>query len=149
MFALVTGVQTCALPISQLPEDERIALAQLTRDIHAPLANRLGIWQLKWELEDLAFRHLDPDTYRRIPRLLDDKRTGRERYIAHATPTLRDALAAQGVDAAVAGRRKHIYSIWLKMRMRSEEHTSELQSPMRTSYASFCSTTTTKTTTER
>src|SRR3546814_20223669 len=66
---------------AQLPEDERIALAQLTRDIHAPLANRLGIWQLKWELEDLAFRHLDPDTYRRIAPLLDDKRTGRERYI--------------------------------------------------------------------
>src|SRR3546814_14950417 len=70
---------------AHLPEDERIALAQLTRDIHAPLANRLGIWQLKWELEDLAFRHLDPDTYRRIARLLDDKRTGRERYIAQVT----------------------------------------------------------------
>src|SRR3546814_497707 len=92
------------------------ALAQLTRDIHAPLANRLGIWQLKWELEDLAFRHLDPDTYRRIARLLDDKRTGRERYIAQVTATLRDALAAQGVDAEVAGRPKHIYSIWKKMR---------------------------------
>src|SRR3546814_20693310 len=92
------------------------ALAQLTRDIHAPLANRLGIWQLKWELEDLAFRHLDPDTYRRIARLLDDKRTGRERYIAQVTATLRDALAAQGVDAEVAGRPKHIQIIWKTMR---------------------------------
>jgi GTP pyrophosphokinase len=64
-----------------LPEDERIALARLTRDIHAPLANRLGIWQLKWELEDLAFRHLEPDTYKRIARLLDEKRGVRERYI--------------------------------------------------------------------
>jgi len=99
-----------------LPEDERIALAQLTRDIHAPLANRLGIWQLKWELEDLAFRYLDPDTYRRIARLLDDKRVGRERYIEQVTATLREALAAQGIEADVAGRPKHIYSIWKKMR---------------------------------
>ncbi len=100
---------------ARLPEDERRALAQLTRDIHAPLANRLGIWQLKWELEDLAFRHLDPDTYRRIARLLDDKRAGRERYIAQVTRALGEALAAQGVDAEVAGRPKHIYSIWKKM----------------------------------
>ncbi|MGH8087592.1 MAG: HD domain-containing protein, partial [Stenotrophomonas sp.] len=55
----------------RLPEEERRALAQLTRDIHAPLANRLGIWQLKWELEDLAFRHLEPETYRRIAREVD------------------------------------------------------------------------------
>jgi GTP pyrophosphokinase len=98
-----------------LPEEERRALAQLTRDIHAPLANRLGIWQLKWELEDLAFRYLDPDTYRRIARLLDDKRAGRERYIAQVIATLGDALAAQGIVADVAGRPKHIYSIWKKM----------------------------------
>ncbi|HVI58201.1 MAG TPA: bifunctional (p)ppGpp synthetase/guanosine-3',5'-bis(diphosphate) 3'-pyrophosphohydrolase [Luteimonas sp.] len=100
---------------ARLPEDERRELAQLTRDIHAPLANRLGIWQLKWELEDLAFRHIDPDTYRRIARLLDDKRAGRERYIAQVTKSLREALAAQGIDAEVAGRPKHIYSIWKKM----------------------------------
>ncbi|PJK00579.1 GTP diphosphokinase [Lysobacteraceae bacterium NML91-0213] len=97
------------------PEAERVALARLTRDIHAPLANRLGIWQLKWELEDLAFRYLDPDTYRRIAGLLDDKRSGRERYIDEVTRTLRDALAAQGLHADVAGRPKHIYSIWKKM----------------------------------
>jgi GTP pyrophosphokinase len=100
---------------ARLPEDQRRALAQLTRDIHAPLANRLGIWQLKWELEDLAFRHLDPDTYRRIARLLDDKRAGRERYIAQVIGTLDEALAAQGIAADVAGRPKHIYSIWKKM----------------------------------
>ncbi|HEY0309989.1 MAG TPA: bifunctional (p)ppGpp synthetase/guanosine-3',5'-bis(diphosphate) 3'-pyrophosphohydrolase [Luteimonas sp.] len=99
-----------------LPEPARRALAQLTRDIHAPLANRLGIWQLKWELEDLAFRHLEPDTYRRIARLLDEKRSGRERYIDAVKATLGDALAAQGVRAEVAGRPKHIYSIWKKMR---------------------------------
>jgi len=101
---------------AQLPEDERRALAQLTRDIHAPLANRLGIWQLKWELEDLAFRHLEPDTYRRIARLLDEKRAARERYIADVIGTLGEALSAQGVGAEVAGRPKHIYSIWKKMR---------------------------------
>lgn len=98
-----------------LPEDERRALAALTRDIHAPLANRLGIWQLKWELEDLAFRHLEPGTYQRIARLLDDKRAGRERYVAKVAKALQEALAAQGVDGEVAGRPKHIYSIWKKM----------------------------------
>jgi hypothetical protein len=88
----------------RLPEQERRALAQLTRDIHAPLANRLGIWQLKWELEDLAFRYLDPDTYRRIARLLDEKRGDRERYIEQVRATLEGTLAAQGLHAEVAGR---------------------------------------------
>src|SRR5688572_1983072 len=104
---------------AQLPEEQRRALAQLTRDIHAPLANRLGIWQLKWELEDLAFRHLEPDTYQRIARLLDDKRSGRERYIEAVKRQLREALAAQGVKAEVAGRPKHIYSIWKKMQKKN------------------------------
>jgi len=99
-----------------LPEDERRALAQLTRDIHAPLANRLGIWQLKWELEDLAFRYLEPDTYRRIAALLDDNRAGRERYIEQVKGLLGEALQAQGLAADIAGRPKHIYSIWKKMR---------------------------------
>jgi len=101
---------------SALPEDERRALARLTRDIHAPLANRLGIWQLKWELEDLAFRHLEPDTYRRIAALLDEKRTDRERYIDLVKQQLDRALRAQGIVAEIAGRPKHIYSIWKKMR---------------------------------
>jgi GTP pyrophosphokinase len=99
----------------RLPDEQRRALAQLTRDIHAPLANRLGIWQLKWELEDLAFRYLDPDTYRRIARLLDEKRGDRERYIEQVKVDLGGALAAQGLHAEVAGRPKHIYSIWKKM----------------------------------
>ena len=102
-----------------LPEDERLALARLTRDIHAPLANRLGIWQLKWELEDLAFRHLEPDTYRRIARLLDDKRAGRERYIAGVNTLLRGALGDAGIAADIAGRPKHIYSIWKKMQKKN------------------------------
>jgi len=98
-----------------LPADERRALAELTADIHAPLANRLGIWQLKWELEDLAFRWLQPDTYQRIARLLDEKRGDRERFIQDAMARLREALAEAGITADVAGRPKHIYSIWKKM----------------------------------
>ena len=99
----------------RLPAEDRRALAQLTRDIHAPLANRLGIWQLKWELEDLAFRELETDTYVRIARQLDDSRGGRERYIQQALVRLREALAEHGINGDVAGRPKHIYSIWRKM----------------------------------
>jgi len=99
----------------RLPAGERRALAQLTRDIHAPLANRLGIWQLKWELEDLAFRELETGVYVRIARQLDDNRSGRERYIQQALAQLRTALVEHDIEADVAGRSKHIYSIWRKM----------------------------------
>ncbi|MBA3485825.1 MAG: bifunctional (p)ppGpp synthetase/guanosine-3',5'-bis(diphosphate) 3'-pyrophosphohydrolase [Lysobacter sp.] len=102
-----------------LPETQRRALAALTRDIHAPLANRLGIWQMKWELEDLAFRYLEPDTYQRIARMLDEKRAARERYIEQVKRSLREALAAQGLHAEVAGRPKHICSIWKKMQRKN------------------------------
>ncbi|OGT60547.1 MAG: GTP diphosphokinase [Gammaproteobacteria bacterium RIFCSPHIGHO2_12_FULL_63_22] len=97
------------------PPDEQKALAELTADIHAPLANRLGIWQLKWELEDLAFRYLQPETYQRIARLLDEKRTGRERFIEEAKQKIRSTLAEAGINAQVDGRPKHIFSIWKKM----------------------------------
>lgn len=99
----------------RLSEEQRRALAQLTRDIHAPLANRLGIWQLKWELEDLAFRHLEPDTYRRIAREVDETRIERERYIEAVKRMLSRTLAENGLRAEVSGRPKHIYSIWRKM----------------------------------
>jgi len=102
-----------------LPPEQRRALAQLTRDIHAPLANRLGIWQLKWELEDLAFRQLEPETYQRIARLLDGKRGDRERYIEEVKAALGDALATHGLRADVAGRPKHIFSIWKKMQKKN------------------------------
>ena len=110
---------------AKLPDGERRALAELTRDIHAPLANRLGIWQLKWELEDLAFRYLEPDTYKQIATLLDEKRVDRERYIEQVKRTLQEAMATQGIEADVAGRPKHIYSIWKKMR-RKDVPISEL-----------------------
>ena len=100
---------------ASLPEAERRALAQLTRDIHAPLANRLGIWQLKWELEDLAFRYLEPETYRHIAREVDETRVGRERFIESVKRQLSASLAEHGLQAEVSGRPKHIYSIWRKM----------------------------------
>lgn len=100
---------------SELDANERRALAELTADIHAPLANRLGIWQLKWELEDLAFRYLQPDTYRRIAQLLDEKRDDREAWIVRATAELTAAMREAGIEADIAGRPKHIYSIWRKM----------------------------------
>lgn len=98
-----------------LEDAERRRLAQLTADIHSPLANRLGIWQVKWELEDLAFRYLQPDTYKRIAQLLDERRADRERYIEAFKQHLREGLAEAGIDGDVAGRPKHIYSIWKKM----------------------------------
>ena len=97
---------------------ERAAYARETLDIYAPLANRLGVWQLKWELEDLSFRFLEPETYKRIARMLDERRVEREQYIAQAMATLARELAAAGVAGEVSGRPKHIYSIWNKMRLK-------------------------------
>ena len=105
----------CMRAADRLSEDQRRALAQLTRDIHAPLANRLGIWQLKWELEDLAFRFLEPDTYRHIAREVDETRLARERYVEAVKRRLSAALDENGIRAEVSGRPKHIYSIWRKM----------------------------------
>jgi len=101
------------------PPEQSAALARLTRDIHAPLANRLGIWQLKWELEDLAFRFLQPDVYKRIAKLLDERRTDREGFIRDALDELQQALVAAGIRAELAGRPKHIYSIWKKMQRKA------------------------------
>jgi GTP pyrophosphokinase len=92
---------------------ERLALE--TREVFAPLANRLGLWQLKWELEDLAFRFLEPDDYRRIAAALAEKRADRERYITAFCRSLEDLLRGAGIDADVYGRPKHIYSIHRKM----------------------------------
>ncbi len=105
----------CMRAASRLDDGQRRALAQLTRDIHAPLANRLGIWQLKWELEDLAFRFLEPDTYRHIAREVDETRMAREHYVEAVKKKLSAALAEQGIRGEVSGRPKHIYSIWRKM----------------------------------
>ena len=96
-------------------ESEQRAIALETREIYAPLANRLGIWQLKWELEDLAFRFADPVQYKSIATALNEKRVGREEFIAEIETTLKETLQEQGINATIAGRPKHIYSIWRKM----------------------------------
>jgi GTP pyrophosphokinase len=106
---------------SILPETERQELARLTRDIHSPLANRLGIWQLKWELEDLAFRYLQSDIYKRIAKLLDERRGDREVFIRETLTELGDALKAADIRADLAGRPKHIFSIWKKMQRKAVE----------------------------
>jgi GTP pyrophosphokinase len=96
--------------------EERRAYARETLDIYAPLANRLGVWQLKWELEDLSFRFLEPELYKSIAKMLDERRVEREQYIAEAMAALARELEAAGIKAQVHGRPKHIYSIWNKMR---------------------------------
>jgi len=97
------------------PASQQQAIALETQEIYAPLANRLGIWQLKWELEDLAFRFQDPDTYKQIAKALNEKRAEREGFIADVKATLQEELWNNGIHAEITGRPKHIYSIWRKM----------------------------------
>jgi GTP pyrophosphokinase len=95
------------------------ALAEESQQVFAPLANRLGIWQIKWEIEDLSFRFLQPDDYRRIARLLDEKRTERESGVEAVRAQLAHRLADAGLQADVQGRPKHLHSIWKKMQGKS------------------------------
>jgi GTP pyrophosphokinase len=101
--------------LKDAPRDAQRRAALETREIYAPLANRLGIWQLKWELEDLAFRYSEPEQYKRIAGWLRVKRDERERYIEDVRRQLDHDLRAAGIAAEIAGRPKHIYSIWRKM----------------------------------
>jgi len=91
------------------------ALAIETREIYAALASRLGVWQLKWELEDYAFRYADPDAYLSIAKALNEKRAERESFIEAVKDKLQTELRSQGIEAEISGRPKHIYSIWRKM----------------------------------
>ncbi|WP_175626725.1 MULTISPECIES: bifunctional (p)ppGpp synthetase/guanosine-3',5'-bis(diphosphate) 3'-pyrophosphohydrolase [Oxalobacteraceae] len=95
--------------------------ARETFDLYAPLANRLGVWQLKWELEDLSFRFLQPEAYKRIASQLEEKRVEREAFIANAIKRLQSEMAAAGIKAEVFGRPKHIFSIWSKLRGKAIE----------------------------
>ncbi len=95
--------------------DTQKKLAIETREIYAALASRLGVWQFKWELEDLAFRYLEPDTYKSIAKALNEKRTEREKFIELVTSTIQAELKKQSIQAQISGRPKHIYSIWRKM----------------------------------
>src|SRR5688572_33087327 len=115
LIRLASRTQTLRF-FAKNPSEEKATYARETLDIYAPLANRLGVWQLKWELEDLSLRFLEPEVYKRIARMLDEKRIEREQYIAAAIKTLAQELAALGVKAQITGRPKHIYSIWNKMR---------------------------------
>lgn len=101
--------------LGALPEDKRRRIAQETLDIFAPLANRLGFWQLKWELEDLSFRYLDPEMYHEIAQRIAERRGDRERQIAQIASILKERLHEAGIEAVVDGRPKHIYSIYRKM----------------------------------
>eukprot|EP01034_Spumella_vulgaris_P031838 gene31838-39328_t len=92
------------------------AYGRETLDLYAPLANRLGIWQLKWELEDLSFRFIEPETYKRIAKMLEEKRMMREGFVSSSITRLQNELNSAGIKAEVFGRPKHIYSIWSKMR---------------------------------
>ncbi|WP_194714182.1 RelA/SpoT family protein [Noviherbaspirillum soli] len=106
---------------NKLQNERTCQYARETFDLYAPLANRLGVWQLKWELEDLSFRFLEPQTYKRIASMLEEKRLGREQFVNSAIGRLKSELAAAGIKAEVTGRPKHIYSIWNKMRGKSLE----------------------------
>jgi GTP pyrophosphokinase len=105
------------------PDDLRAVIARETLELYSPLANRLGVWELKWELEDLSFRFLHPDAYRKIAKMLDETRLEREQFIAAAILRVRDELAELGIAAEIYGRPKHIYSIWNKMRKKNLEFT--------------------------
>lgn len=108
---------TCVLrAVKELSDEERYKAARVTVDIYAPLANRLGIGQLKWELEDLSFRYLQPEQYKHIAKSLDEKRLDRDRYIRRLVNTLKTQLTENGLSGfQIDGRAKHIYSIWRKM----------------------------------
>lgn len=101
--------------LKHLPEYKQQRVAKETLDIYAPLANRLGIWHIKWELEDLAFRYLQPQEYKRVASFLDERRVDRERYMKHTIQIIKSEIFKAGIKADVTGRPKHIYSIWKKM----------------------------------
>ena len=105
--------------LTKADEAVRRAAGERTLGLFAPLANRLGVSDLKWELEDYSFRFTEPELYKRIATMLDEKRTEREAFIQRVIETLHQELAAMGIKAQISGRPKHIYSIWRKMRGRN------------------------------
>lgn len=116
ILSLTSRMQTMRYVVAHDLLERRAEIARDTLDIFAPLANRLGLWQLKWELEDLSFRILEPARYKKIAQLLEETRASRERYIASVVTTLQEELQQAGIKARVNGRPKHIYSIHKKMK---------------------------------
>ncbi|MGM8227319.1 GTP diphosphokinase [Cellvibrio sp. ARAG 10.3] len=109
--------RTCAIrSVKTASVERRRQVAREVADVYAPLAHRLGIGHIKWELEDLSFRYLEPEEYKRIARLLDERRMARQEYIDNMLALLRSELQAAHIDGEVTGRAKHIYSIWRKMK---------------------------------
>ena len=100
--------------LQALTPEQQIRISHETLDIYAPLAHRLGIWEVKWQLEDLSFRYLEPEKYRRIASLIASKRADRERFIADVTSLLKQEFEKAGIKAEITGRAKHIYSIYQK-----------------------------------
>jgi GTP pyrophosphokinase len=117
LIRLASRTQTLRY-FSRIDSDEKVSYAKETLDIYSPLANRLGVWQLKWEMEDLSFRFLEPELYKKIAQMLDQRRVEREQYIANAIGVLKKSLTEVGVKGEITGRPKHIYSIWNKMRLK-------------------------------
>jgi GTP pyrophosphokinase len=115
LIKLAERTQTLRCLSGASPEQQTL-IARETEGIYAPLANRLGIWQIKWEMEDLALRYREPQLYKEVARLLDERRVDREQYIADAVTQLKQELAQAGIAGEVAGRPKHIYSIVNKMK---------------------------------
>jgi GTP pyrophosphokinase len=107
--------------VKNATDEQRLKVAREVFDIYAPLAHRLGIGQIKWELEDLSFRYIEPEAYKKIAKLLDEKRLDRQQYVAKVVDTLQSAIEAAGIDCDIQGRAKHIYSIWLKMSRKNIE----------------------------
>ncbi len=107
--------------LDYLPADRRRRISQETMEIYAPLANRLGIWRLKWQLEDLAFRHLEPEKYKEIANSLKTRRASRERYISRVVAILEEELKKADIVADISGRSKHIFSIYHKMERRGTD----------------------------
>ncbi|MUG98950.1 RelA/SpoT family protein [Scytonema sp. UIC 10036] len=108
--------------LEHLPEDKRKAIALETREIFAPLANRLGIWRIKWELEDYSFKYLEPESYRQIQEYVAEKRKAREDRLANVADTLRNRLVEAGIKCLdISGRAKHLYSIFQKMQRQNKE----------------------------
>ncbi|MFV2063047.1 MAG: bifunctional (p)ppGpp synthetase/guanosine-3',5'-bis(diphosphate) 3'-pyrophosphohydrolase [Chloroflexota bacterium] len=101
--------------LDALPPDKQLRIARQTAEIYAPLAERLGVWQIKWELEDLSFKFLDPDSYRKLAGQLETHRKAREAYVQRAMDALAEELKAADINAELSGRPKHIFSIFKKM----------------------------------
>ena len=129
LLAMIDDVRAVVIKLAEVviklrnlkndPEEEKVLYSKEVIDIYAPLANRLGIGQIKWELEDLSFRYLHPHMYKKIASHLDEKRLDRENYVNHLVDILEKMLTKENINVKVYGRPKHIYSIWKKMKRKN------------------------------